>query len=529
MAKDKKALLRQLVPKGFHFDGYNELNCPNSRDKPFYSDNTISMGEWFLTTRLQNSQILHIEFSSVCPRGKITFEPYVLSLDEFARKLKKAVNEGSDFITFDIKVTYSLEGSPCKNCSSKNPDCVQLRTHHPENVMAAVSFHPTDMKTALAHYYEINNNNSTGGLIMRPNNKKLFGMNFEIGLSKDSNISSTMMGVAVRNPANGNWYVFDQATGTRKNMANMKFGDFPVVLLPDKNLAVGDLIKVDGKYHYVKSLNATTKTIHLIGAADGEIREIYPEESFIPGMTMYTKVMAFDAKTLTNPASKESLGSKFLAAICMMQWAKGGDSSEFSLDNINDDSFNGLGKFWPLLISCKDNNLGSMFTNPDGTPNMMMLFMLGNGNGNSEQDGLMQMMLLSNLMGGESPFAGLTPGAAPAATAAAPAENVVCDKCGTVFNDPDVAFCTKCGGKTHKLVLVTTCRKCGAHLKDGAAFCHACGAKVAPDTCPNCGKTYDTGDAFCAGCGSPLLAPAGDLPGKPADDAKVETPAPATT
>ena len=525
MAKDKKALLRQLVPKSYHFDGYNELNCPNSRDKPLFSDNTIPMGEWFVTTRLQSSQILHIEFSSVCPCGKIIFEPYVLSLDELAHKLKTAVNTGCDFITFDIKVAYYHSREYCKNCASKNPDCTQLRKNNPDKFMAAVSFHLGDIKAALAHYYEINNKNSTGGLTMRPN-KKLFGMNFEIGLSKDPNISSTMMGVAVRNPANGNWYVFDPATSTRKNMANMKFGDFPVVLLPDANLVVGDLVKIDNKYHYVKSINAATKTIHLIGAADGEIREIYPEESFIPGMTMYTKVMAFDAKTLTNPASKEGVGSKILAAVCMMQWAKGGNSSEFSLDNINDDSFNGLGAFLPMLMMSKDGNLGSMFTNPDGTPNMMMLFALGNGNGNSDQDGLMQMMILSNLMGSSSPFAGLTPAAAPAAPEAAPADSVVCDKCGTVFSDPDVAFCTKCGGKTHKLVLVTTCSKCGAHLKDGAVFCHACGTKVQPAVCPSCGKPYDAGDAFCSGCGSPLLVPAGDLPGT---DEKTETPAPATT
>lgn len=524
MANDNLALLRQLIPKGFHFDGYNELNCPNSRDKPFFSDNIIPMGEWFLTTRLHTAQTLRIEFSSVCSCGKIIFEPISLTLDDFAYKLKNALNTNSDFITFDVKVSYNETSEYCSRCAAKNTDCTELRKHRPHKFMGAVSFNPKDIQTALSHYYEINNKHSTGGFIMRPN-KKLFGMNFELGISKDPNIKSTMMGVSVRNTANGNWYVFDQASGTRKNMAGMKFGDFPVVLLPTKTLSVGDLIKVDGKYHYVKAQNAD-KTISLIGAADGEVRNIYPEENFIPGFNMFTKVMAFDIKTLTDPASKEGLGGNVLAAICMMQWARGGDTSEFSLDSINDDSFNGLGACLPLLLASKDGNLSSIFTNPDGTPNIMTMMMLGNGSGNTDSDGMMQMMVMSQLLGGASPFGTIVPQPVATATPAATSENVACEKCGTVFNDPDIAFCTKCGGKTHKLVLDSRCKKCGAKLKENAAFCHVCGTKVAPDTCPSCGKAYDLGDAFCSGCGSPLLAPAGDIAPETATE---DTSAPATT
>ncbi len=531
MALDKTYAIRQLVPKSYHFDGYNELNCPNSRDKPFFGDNVIRMGERHLTIRIHDRQTVYLEFSSVCSPGKISFVPYKLSLETFVNKLKKAVNESSDFITFSITPKYSLDTYICHNCPAKNADCNQIRQKVPSKVMAAVSFNLSDVKEALASYYEINKpTTKTGGNTMKPN-KKLFGMmNFELGPSKDPNIKSTMMGVSVRNTTNGNWYVFDQATGTRKNMAGMKFGDFPVILLPTKVLNVGDLIKLDNKYHYVKEVG-TGKTIKIIGAADGEVREVYPEESFIPGLSMYTKVMAFDIKTLTDPVSKESLGSNILAAICMMQWANGGDNAEFSLDNINDDSFNGLGAFLPMLLASKDGNLGSIFTNPDGTPNLGMMFMLGNGNGNSDSNQMMQMFLMTQLLGGTNPLSALTQPAATVPETSAPAEaKVACEKCGSVYDDPNAAFCTKCGGKTHVVAPArTTCRKCNAQLKDGAAFCHICGTKVAPDTCTKCGTPYDLDDAFCSKCGASLTAPAfkpaGDLPEtKPNAEASVAAP-----
>ncbi len=368
--------------------------------------------------------------------------------------------------------------------------------------------------------------------------KKLFSMmNFELGISKDPNIKSTLMGVSVRNPANGNWYVFDQATGTLKNITGMKFGDFPVILLPTKVLNIGDLIKMNGKYHYVKEVG-TGKTIKIIGAADGQVREVYPEESFIPGLNMYTRVIAFDIKTLTDPVSKQNLGGNILAAICMMQWANGDDDAEFSLDSINDDSFNGMGLLLPTLLASKDGNLGNIFTNPDGTPNLGMMFMLGGGNGNSDSNQMMQMLLMTQLLGGSNPLDALThtPSTSPAAPGAPTpttpaATKVACEKCGAVYDDADVAFCTKCGGKTHPVTPPrTNCRKCNAQLREGAIFCHACGTKVIPDTCPICGKPYEYDDAFCSKCGTSLTTtlpkPVDELAPKPAEPAPAPAPAP---
>ena len=501
MSFNKTSLVRQLVPKSYHFDGYNEINCPNSRDKPFFSDNVIPIGEYYLSIRLVNQNMISLEYSSICSYGKITFQPYALSLDSYISKLKTAIQEGSDFITFEIQPEYDVDSNFCSRCSEKNEDCIQLRKNLPKKVLAAVSFNTTDIKKALAMYFEISNqysNVSNGGKNMKKKNN-IFGMNFELGLSKDSNIASTLMGVAVRNPESGNWYVFDSATNTRKNLANLKMGNFPIFLLPTKTLEVSDLVKMDGKYYYVKSVNPNN-TITLLGAADGVIREMLPEESIIPGMTLYTKVVAFDTKSLMDTSSKENMSGNVLAAMCMMQWANG-NQDEFSLDNINDDSFNGLGSCLPVIMAMNGGNMGGIFSNSDGSLNLPMLMMLGS-NSDDDSNDTMQMLVLSQLLGGGSsnPLSGIVP------TTATPVEpstenKVVCEKCGKTYPE-GTNFCPACGGKTK--ALATTCRKCGTVLMPGALFCHNCGTKVSMDTCPNCGHAIEGNENFCPGCGTAL-------------------------
>ena len=154
MSFNKTSLVRQLVPKSYHFDGYNEINCPNSRDKPFFSDNVIPMGEYYLSIRLVNQNMISLEYSSICSYGKITFQPYALSLDSYISKLKTAIQEGSDFITFEIQPEYDVDSNFCSRCSEKNEDCIQLRKNLPKKVLAAVSFNtintfPSDIELNL--------------------------------------------------------------------------------------------------------------------------------------------------------------------------------------------------------------------------------------------------------------------------------------------------------------------------------------------------------------------------------------------
>lgn len=561
----KSSLVRKLVPKSYHFDGYNELNCPNARDKPFFSDNVIPMGNHYLTVCKVNQDTIILEFSSICPEGKITFTPYTLTLEDFVKKLQEAVQNDCDFIYLEIeqKTDYSTfyyfhsilelsELKECHNCPNFLSVCSKKFLKNQASIFtAAISFNPEDIKEALAAYYQITKKDfTTEGVFAMKKRNNIFGMNFEFGLSKDPNLSSTLMGVAVRNTENGNWYVYDTTNNSLKNIAGLKMGSFPVALLPSTTVSPGDLIKYQGKYFRVKGFNPSAKTITLIGAADGVITERVPEESIFAGMTLYTKVVAFDAKSLTDKNSNQNISSNLLAAMCMMQWSKG-DSSEFSLDNINEDSFNGLGMFVPMLMQ-GNSNIGNMFTNENGSINFPMLMALGSATDDSSDSTMMQTLVISQLLGGggtNSPFSNMMDAVLPGASTAADSEvfcekcnkkysadTLFCPKCGSKTKSAEAAtaevfcekckvsypagtnFCPKCGGKTKSIS--TTCRKCGAKLMKDSAFCHKCGAKVEQNTCPKCGRTVKDDEAFCSKCGTPINA----APAVSEDDSTQEEP-----
>ena len=454
---DKTSLVRQLIPTGYHFDGYNEINCQNSRDKPFFSDNVIQFSEHYhLAIQLVNRNTVTLNFSSVCANGEITFLPYTISLDEFVTMLQIAVSSNRDLVPFEISVKYPVH-SNCSYCNQKNKDCSVLRKNKPEKIFAAVSLDYQEMKDALAMYFEIiPQKTSKGDSILMRKQSKFFGVNFEFGLSKDTSIASTLMGVAVKNQRNGNWYVYDAVNNTRKNLSNFKMGSFPLMLIPNKQYTVGHLYKEDGEYYYVRSVNSNG-TVTLISATDGVIIEKLPEESLIPGLTFHTEVIAFDANSLMNANSKENVSGNLLAAMLMMQWSKGNDA-EFSLDNLSDDSFNGMGSYLPMLLLGNGGSLGNMFTNPDGSVNIVAMMALGGMDG--ESGDMSQMMLLSQLMGnGTSPIADILSTASPAHSTSDAEKKVACEKCGSTYPE-GTNFCPKCGGKLSKLRSYSYGKRC---------------------------------------------------------------------
>lgn len=509
MSNDRSSLLRKLTPKSYHFDGYNEVNYPNTRGKPFFSENVVPIGDYYLTTRIDYEGRLILEYSSVCPNGMISFEPYTLSFESFISLLRTALEEDSDFITFEIRPIYRTNSRKCIGCADKNKDCSSLLKGEPSSVMAAVSFEVTDIKRALSVYFGINKSqNLKGGHTMKGNSmRKMLGMDFQFGLSRDKNIASTLMGVAVRNPETDQWFTFDPITHTRTNISGFKMGNFSVYILPVSTLTVGALTLMDKKYYYVQEVD--DKYFTLLGAADGIIVKKLKAESIIPGMTLYAQVIACDISTLSNPTSNENLSGNFFAAILMMQWLSGGKSSEFSLDDITDDSFNGLGKVWPLLLASGNSyGLGSIFRNADGSPNYTLLMALGSDD-DGDMDEMTQLFVLNQLMGGGNGASlfGSIPGLTPATPVPTPAISttaageVYCPKCGETY-PAGTNFCSKCGEATQ--VKGKVCAHCGTTLHDGAAFCHHCGKKVVADTCPNCGAKVTEDASFCSACGASL-------------------------
>lgn len=535
--------IRQLVPKSYHFDGYNELNCQNSRDRPFFTDNAIQMGNYTLTTRLKGENLLEVLFSSVCPKGKIVFQPFELTLELYIQKLKEAICDKRDFIYLGISPTYGEDFS-CQlyqyrtsNCQFRGNDCLNLRAK-PQNIFAAISFNMEEVQKALSIYHGITNNNDMEENNMK-NTKKLLGMNFEFGISKDTNIASTLMGVAVRNRNTGDWITYDSVNHRRTNLTTMKMGDFPIFLLPVQVLNVGDLVKLDGKYYYVMEVRPdNNKEVKLMAPEDGTIQTHLLSDLLIPGLNFYTKVVALDLSSMTDVSSNQNVSNNMLAAICMMQWSKGNKADTFaSLDDIDDDAFNGLGQYLPLLMASQagTNGLPSVFAGADGKPNLLALMALG---GDEDSD-MTQLMVLSQLMGGG--MAGMLPGTT--ATATSNSAEVVCTECGKVYPE-GTNFCPECGGKTvakkpeseeevicpncgktypvgtnfcpkcgtATVKKMATCPHCGAELMEGAEFCHKCGKKVTPSTCTKCGHILTGKETFCPKCGTPTSTAIDETP-----------------
>ncbi len=538
--RDKTLPLRRLVPKSFHFDGYNELHCPNSRDAPFFTPNSVEMGKHLLNISTDGSDTISLNFSSPCSDYYISFEPYNLSISEYAEKVRDAVYSDRDFITLDIKVKRNFNKGishfGCEYCH-KTSSCAFYKNREKESFMAAISFEMSDMKKSLDCYFGITSPKKsmiTKGTNVMKNTKGFMGMNFEFGMSKDPNIAATLLGVCVKNPKTGSWHCFDPNKNTVKSIT-CKVGDFPIFLLPVRQLEPGCLYKKkDGNYEFVKSIDPVTNTIQWIRPIDGVIREALPEESMIPGFNFYTKVAALDTNSLTDPTSKTNMTNNVIAAICMMQWNNNDGDAEFSIDNIDDSSFNGLGALMPLLLMNGNSGLGGLGL-PGGDSNMDLttLIALGAGMNGGDNNQMIQGLLLSGLLTGSSsasPLSGIIPGIAP--TVAATEGSVICTSCNKTYGS-DTAFCPTCGSKTYPVG--SYCKSCGAELKPDSLFCHKCGTKVGESTCPSCGTTLTDDANFCPKCGQNVKAaapvataskkPAGKSTkpkaAKPADDGKV--------
>ena len=195
--------IRQLVPKSYHFDGYNELHCPNARDKPFFTDTAIQMGNYTLTTRLIKEDVLEILFSSVCPEGKIVFQPFKLTLELYIQKLKAAIQEKVDFIYLEISPIYSEDLQCLHYCYyNKIEDCKNLCLSKPGNVFTAISFDMEKVQKALSIYHGITNNNNLEennmNQIFVKGNKSVVGTVNQLSAKKEINAIFVFIKILVK-------------------------------------------------------------------------------------------------------------------------------------------------------------------------------------------------------------------------------------------------------------------------------------------------------------------------------------------
>lgn len=141
----------------------------------------------------------------------------------------------------------------------------------------------------------------------------IFGKNFEFGTNKDNNLCSTVMGVAVK--SNGTWRIYDAENHKIKDVGNINLGNFPVFLVPATSVSDGDLIKKDGEYYYVDSVDETG--IKTISAASGKVEASVAVDNLF-GINIYTKVVAIGKDFLVGESGKINI-KKLLLLNSMMK------------------------------------------------------------------------------------------------------------------------------------------------------------------------------------------------------------------
>lgn len=150
MNYEQTSFIRQLIPKSFGFDAYNSINCPNFREKSFFSNNVIPMGTHYLKTRLVSDTLVKLEFSSVCPKSEIQIMPYYLTLDKYISKLKMALKENCDFISLSIKIQNCCNRSVRHHrCKLETIDCIDLRKSRTKISKARIYFDISEVEKAL--------------------------------------------------------------------------------------------------------------------------------------------------------------------------------------------------------------------------------------------------------------------------------------------------------------------------------------------------------------------------------------------
>ncbi len=201
------------------------------------------------------------------------------------------------------------------------------------------------------------------------NNNNPFNINFEFGPNEDSNLASTLMGVAVKN-SDDSWRIYDKIKGEITDVGNLQLGNFPLFILPSMKLEVGDLIKDAGEYYYVTKVDTQNQ---MVSVSTGEIKNIVPMKNIL-GFNVYAKVIA-----ITDSLNLGELTGEKLAIMAMC--GQGGDNS-------------GMNQMLPLLL-LKDKLGGG-----DDTMALAIIAMCGQCGDNSGMNQMLPLLLLKDKLGG---------------------------------------------------------------------------------------------------------------------------------
>lgn len=216
----------------------------------------------------------------------------------------------------------------------------------------------------------------------------IFNMNMEFGPSKDENIASTLMGVAVKN--GDSWRIYDKKKKEITDIGDLQLGNLPIFILPTTKLSVGDLIKDAGEYYFVIKVEAgKTQTLC---AKSGEMKTVIPIKNVL-GFSCYSKVIALsDSLNLGDDFDVEKLA--IMSAMCSQGGNNGNQMNQLFPLMLFKDKFNTSDDTMKLVL------MSSMMnpTADSGQMNQLLpLMFLKDADGGN--DDTMKLLFMSSMMG----------------------------------------------------------------------------------------------------------------------------------
>lgn len=220
----------------------------------------------------------------------------------------------------------------------------------------------------------------------------IFNMNMEFGPSKDENIASTLMGVAVKN--GDSWRIYDKKKKEITDVGDMQLGNLPIFILPTTKLNEGDLIKDAGEYYFViKVAKGSTQTLC---AKTGEMKTVIPIKNVL-GFSCYSKVIALsDSINMGDDFDVEKLA--IMSAMCGQTGENGGQINLLPLIAFKD-KFDGEDDTMKLLLISSMMSAPAEGDDQNATMNQLLPLMLLKEKDGGDDD-MMKMVLMSSMMGG---------------------------------------------------------------------------------------------------------------------------------
>lgn len=221
----------------------------------------------------------------------------------------------------------------------------------------------------------------------------IFNMNMEFGPSKDENIASTLMGVAVKD--GDSWRIYDKKKKEITDVGDMQLGNLPIFILPTTKLNEGDLIKDAGEYYFViKVAKGSTQTLC---AKTGELKTVIPIKNVL-GFSCYSKVIALsDSINMGDDFDVEKLA--IMSAMCGQSGENGGQMNQLLPLMLFKDKLSSDDDMMKMMLMTSMMSVPAEGGDQNATMNQLLPLMLLKEDDGGDDD-MMKMFLMSSMMGG---------------------------------------------------------------------------------------------------------------------------------